>query len=141
MAWLKPGRGAGRAFRLPGAGAAMGEYLGRIGRLAPCSLEGGLPSALSRVWLLDRSPSSQILSSEQVGARLQRVRDGGTKCLEILVGGPDGFSPETVSRLRPELKWSFGPLTLPHELAAVVAAEQVYRAFTILNGAPYHGGH
>lgn len=121
----------------------MGEYLGRIGRMAPCSLEGGLPSpsAPTRVWLLDRSPSSKVLSSEQLGAQLQRVRDGGTKSLEILVGGPDGLSPETVSRLRPDLRWSFGPLTLPHELAAVVAAEQVYRAFTILGGAPYHVGH
>ena len=121
----------------------MGEYVRRIGRQAPCSVAGGLPApaADSRLWLLDRSRGAEVLSSEQLAAKLGRLRDEGTRVLDILIGGPDGFPPEALSRLRPALRWSFGPLTLPHELAAVVAAEQVYRAFTILSGAPYHLGH
>ena len=42
--------------------------------------------------------------------------------------------------LKPDFMWSFGPQTLPHDLAAVIAAEQVYRAFSILNNLPYHRG-
>ena len=44
-------------------------------------------------------------------------------------------------KLRPDLLWSLGPMTLPHELAAIIAAEQIYRAFTILHHLPYHAGH
>lgn len=133
----------GRAFKLPGAGDAMGEYVRRISRQGPCSVEGGLPNGdgSARVWVLDRSPGSRILPSEELSQALGRLKNDGARRLDILVGGPDGFSPEALSRLRPALRWSFGPLTLPHELAAVIAAEQIYRAFTILSGAPYHLGH
>ena len=55
------------------------------------------------------------------------------------VGPANGWSPEALWRA--QLKLSFGKMTLPHELARVVLAEQVYRALTILAGHPYHGGH
>ncbi len=82
-----------------------------------------------------------MLSSEELASALRRERDGGSDRLEILIGGPDGFPDEAVALLRPDLRWSLGPMTLPHELAAVVAAEQVYRAWSILMGSPYHLGH
>ncbi|MBI3299522.1 MAG: 23S rRNA (pseudouridine(1915)-N(3))-methyltransferase RlmH [Elusimicrobia bacterium] len=121
----------------------MAEYLSRIARQTPCAAAGGLPerAGSDRLWLLDRSPGAKVLSSEDLAVQLGRERGRGTGRLEVLVGGPDGFSAEERERLRPALRWSLGPLTLPHELAAVVAAEQVYRAFTILSGAPYHLGH
>lgn len=76
-----------------------------------------------------------------MAAALGREKDAGTRTLEVLVGPPDGFTPAAVALLNPALRWSFGPLTLPHELAAVVAAEQLYRAFSILAKSPYHLGH
>lgn len=91
--------------------------------------------------MLDRGPRSKVLSSENLAIYLDAERAGGTVDLEIVIGGPDGFTSEEISRLHPALRWSFGPLTLPHELAAVVAAEQLYRAWTILKGRPYHLGH
>ena len=61
--------------------------------------------------------------------------------LEIHIGGPDGLSQLQMETIAPARTLSFGPITLPHELAAVVAAEQIYRAFTIIKGEPYHLGH
>lgn len=54
----------------------------------------------------------------------------------LLVGGPDGLAP--ACRERAELTWSLSPLTLPHALVRVLLAEQVYRAWTLLQGHPYH---
>lgn len=82
-----------------------------------------------------------MLSSENLAKYLDAERAGGTSALEIVIGGPDGLSDDQIFRLHPALRWSFGPLTLPHELAAVVAAEQLYRAWTILKKQPYHRGH
>lgn len=54
----------------------------------------------------------------------------------LLVGGPDGLSDELLQRC--SLRWSLGDLTLPHALVRVIVAEQLYRAWTILNDHPYH---
>lgn len=54
----------------------------------------------------------------------------------LLVGGPDGLAPECLARARQ--KWSLSPLTLPHPLVRVLLAEQIYRAWSLLNNHPYH---
>jgi 23S rRNA (pseudouridine1915-N3)-methyltransferase len=56
----------------------------------------------------------------------------------LVIGGSTGLAPDL--RRRAVQRWSLGPLTLPHELARVVVCEQLYRAFTILRGEPYHKG-
>jgi 23S rRNA (pseudouridine1915-N3)-methyltransferase len=58
--------------------------------------------------------------------------------LAFVVGGSHGLDASLIGRA--SATWSLGPLTLPHELARVVVAEQLYRAFTILRGEPYHKG-
>jgi 23S rRNA (pseudouridine1915-N3)-methyltransferase len=56
----------------------------------------------------------------------------------FVIGGSNGLDPEFIAEAHE--RWSLGPLTLPHELARVVIVEQLYRAFTILDGSPYHKG-
>ena len=56
--------------------------------------------------------------------------------VSLVIGGSRGLDPSLLARA--SARWSLGPLTLPHELARVVVIEQLYRAFTILKGQPYH---
>ena len=82
-----------------------------------------------------------MFSSEELAHRVEKMRQDGVKEWEIVIGPPDGFTKEHLDAWKPNALWSFGSMTLPHELASVVASEQVYRAFTILSGLPYHSGH
>ncbi len=74
-------------------------------------------------------------SSELLAGHVARWRETG-RPLALVIGGAEGVDA-TLKRAA-EVRWSLGPATLPHELARVVAMEQVYRAFTILHGLPYH---
>jgi 23S rRNA (pseudouridine1915-N3)-methyltransferase len=78
-------------------------------------------------------------SSEELARWLRRQRDEGRQRIVFTIGPADGWSDE--DRARASLLLSLGSMTLPHELARVVLCEQVYRAFTILAGHPYHSGH
>jgi 23S rRNA (pseudouridine1915-N3)-methyltransferase len=86
------------------------------------------------VVLLDGRGKS--FSSEEFAAWIGRQRDGGVQNLVFAVGPADGWSD--AARAGAGLLFSLGSMTLPHEMARVVLAEQVYRAFTILAGHPYH---
>jgi len=81
----------------------------------------------------------QQYSSEQLAAAVGRQRDAGKRHLVFAIGPADGWSP--ASQCLASLQLSLGLMTLPHELARLVVAEQVYRALTILAGHPYHSGH
>jgi 23S rRNA (pseudouridine1915-N3)-methyltransferase len=81
----------------------------------------------------------QQYTSEEFAAHLGRLRDDGTQRLVLAIGPADGWS--AAARQRAQLLFSLGRITLPHQLARVVLAEQVYRALTILAGHPYHSGH
>jgi 23S rRNA (pseudouridine1915-N3)-methyltransferase len=83
---------------------------------------------------LDRT--GDLLSSEDFARSLAKFRDGGAPGLVFLVGGADGLGRAALAKA--DLKLSLGPMTLPHGLARIVLAEQLYRAETILAGHPYH---
>ena len=157
LAWLNSTKNTKAAFKHASAASLFNEYTERIGQFTVCEIHSGdvlrgvsgksgktkalaKPEA-SALWLCDRGSGSKILSSEDVARELARLQDGGKRNLRIGIGGPDGFSKDEIAELKPELRWCYGPLTLPHELAAIVAAEQIYRAWTILKKMPYHGGH
>jgi len=74
-------------------------------------------------------------SSEQLAERLEYWRPQG-RGLALLMGGPEGHSPEVLARA--DEQWSTGALTLPHMLVRLIVAEQVYRAASLLANHPYH---
>jgi 23S rRNA (pseudouridine1915-N3)-methyltransferase len=78
----------------------------------------------------------RAMTSRDFAARLAALRDDGVRHLAFAIGGADGLDPAVTSAARQTL--SFGPQTWPHALARAMLAEQVYRAVTILAGAPYH---
>lgn len=88
----------------------------------------------ARLVLLDETAPS--LDSERFAARIGGMRDAGQGPLAFVIGGPDGLDPAVRGGAADSL--SFGRLTLPHQLVRVLVLEQLYRAFTILAGHPYH---
>ncbi|MEO6801723.1 MAG: 23S rRNA (pseudouridine(1915)-N(3))-methyltransferase RlmH [Granulicella sp.] len=126
------------------------DYLERASRYLPCDAqsfdsEAALLTATSqqpgrtRPHLILLDSRGQQLASEDFAARLSHLRDTGTQRLILAIGPADGWS--ATARAQASLLLSFGPITLPHELARVVLAEQTYRALTILAGHPSHSGH
>ena len=84
-------------------------------------------------------PRGTLVTSDDFAALLGRLRDDGAQRILLAIGPADGWSP--AARTRAHTLLSFGRITLPHDLARLVAAEQIYRALTILAGHPYHSGH
>ena len=78
-----------------------------------------------------RSPTSADWAAD-----VARERDRGQGVYAVVIGGPDGLSPGL--RARAHKVVSFGAMTWPHQLVRVMAAEQLYRALSILSGHPYH---
>lgn len=75
-------------------------------------------------------------SSEDFSARIDELALQGKSDLAFVVGGSDGVNDDVCARANETL--SFGAITLPHNLARVVLLEQIYRAFKISRGEPYH---
>jgi 23S rRNA (pseudouridine1915-N3)-methyltransferase len=76
-------------------------------------------------------------TSEELAARVEGWRVAA-RPLAFVLGGSHGLAAGLLASAA--VRWSLGPLTLPHELARVIVVEQLYRAFTILRGEPYHKG-
>jgi 23S rRNA (pseudouridine1915-N3)-methyltransferase len=93
--------------------------------------------ARRRLVLLDSR--GKQLSSEELAEFLREHQDRNATPLLFAIGPADGFSDEL--RRKADFVLSIGRMTLAHELARVVLVEQVYRAFTVLKGHPYHLGH
>jgi 23S rRNA (pseudouridine1915-N3)-methyltransferase len=81
-------------------------------------------------------PGGDQLGSEGFAKGLAQIRDGGAQGLAFLIGGADGLG--LAALFKADRVVSLGPMTLPHGLARIVLAEQIYRAGTILAGHPYH---
>lgn len=78
----------------------------------------------------------KTLSSEELSKQLEQASINGFSTLTFVIGGSLGLSKEV--KKRANLSVSFGRLTLPHQLMRLVLTEQIYRAFTIQQGSPYH---
>lgn len=87
----------------------------------------------TRVVALDEA--GRTLSSQAFADDLAATLAGG-RDLAILIGGADGHGPAVLARA--DLVLAFGAMTWPHQIVRILAAEQIYRATTILAGHPYH---
>jgi 23S rRNA (pseudouridine1915-N3)-methyltransferase len=141
-------------LREPWARAAMEEYLRRLVRYCLAerrdvkaargddarAVEGKRLIAAAGIGPRDRlvalAPQGEGLASENWASMLAGWIGDGVGRAVFLVGGAGGLSRAALAAAHRSL--SLGPQTLPHELAQVVLAEQLYRAFTILRGEPYH---
>lgn len=85
--------------------------------------------------LIALDEGGRSLSTRELADRLDRWTHEG-RALALAVGGPDGLAPAV--KQRAEETWSLSALTLPHGLVRVVVAEQIYRAWSLLSGHPYH---
>ena len=78
----------------------------------------------------------KLLSSPALAELIQARMSGGCSRLCVLIGGSDGLADRL--KQRADVRLSMSPMTFPHQLARVMTAEQLYRAFTILSGEKYH---
>jgi 23S rRNA (pseudouridine1915-N3)-methyltransferase len=125
------------------------DYVKRASRYSPVemgefSAEEAMLKALERPGrtapvLVALDSRGKQFSSEELAAFVQQHLERGTQELTFAIGPADGWTAAALARAQQTI--SLGKITLPHELARVVLAEQIYRAFTILNNHPYHGGH
>ncbi len=149
LASIAPRSGTGPAQQL------LEDYLRRTAPYLPIEApvyrtEAAFLAALAK---LPRSPAilldpcGQQLSSEQLAQLLDRHKLAATPLLTFAIGPADGWSGHARDQARPPARsglhtlLSLGPMTLPHELARLLLAEQLYRACTILAHHPYHSGH
>lgn len=79
--------------------------------------------------------SGKQLDSAGLASRMDKWFASGGDVV-LMIGGPDGLAP--ACRERADFEWSLSKLTLPHALVRVLVAEQLYRAYSILNNHPYH---
>jgi 23S rRNA (pseudouridine1915-N3)-methyltransferase len=132
------------------------EYLKRISHYAPVeglalkdeaallqmcgrAATGGKPAVAKKSTLVLMDSRGKQFSSEEFASFLRDYQDRNPLPLVLAVGPADGFSEGAFTAAQHKI--SLGRMTLAHELARVVLLEQVYRAFTILKGHPYHSGH
>ena len=123
----------------------VNEYLRRLEGFGRVEVHFIKPSADTHRRMLDRSADcfrivlderGKQFTSRAFAAEIQKLENRSISRCALLVGGSDGWDDRT--RGEAGLLWSLGSLTLQHELALVVALEQIYRSRTILSGMPYH---
>lgn len=91
----------------------------------------------SLVFVLDAS--GKAFSSEQFAQRLRQIDEQGGVPVTFIIGGADGHGQAVLDRA--DILLSLGKMTWPHMLVRVMLAEQIYRAWSITAGHPYHIGH
>ena len=133
--------------------ALVAEYLKRLTRFVRCEVietpEGtdADPASLKKESqrIVDAIPAGSVAllldvkglewSSQELADEVRRWEHDSIKEVAVVIGGPNGISEEVAARV--QKRWRLTRLTLTHEMARVVALEQLYRAYTINRGLPY----
>ena len=87
-------------------------------------------------WVVLLDERGEEMRSLEFAAWLQKRMNSGIRRLVLVIGGPYGFSEEVYARANG--RWSLSRMTFSHQLVRALFAEQLYRAFAILNNDPYH---
>lgn len=126
----------GADYRLELIEVPLGRRSGTdVNRAVAAEGERMLAAIGDRAYLVALQVRGEALSTARLARWLDaRSHDGDP--IAFCIGGPDGLAGEVDARAR--FRWSLSPLTLPHGLARVVAAEALYRAVTLIKGLPYH---
>ncbi len=130
--------------------ALVAEYLHRSARYSSVQCEMFASSGKFFAWISQLrkrgvvrlaifDPAGQMMTSDELAGSVDQAGIAGVQQLVMAIGPADGWSQEDRNAAQQII--SFGRITLPHELALAVAAEQIYRALTILAGHPYHSSH
>lgn len=90
-------------------------------------------------WLVAFDKGGENITSEQLAALIQRAGNERVKQLVFAIGGQNGLDPALLGKAKKTI--AFGGVTWPHQLMRVMLAEQLFRAYSILQGHPYHTGH
>jgi len=134
----------------PAYDALTREYIARISNYQPIEAS-DVPTEAALLGLIERAQGrttpllvlldgrGKQVTSEEFAAFIQAQQAAGVQQLIFAIGPADGFGDGARGVASKIL--ALGKMTLPHELARVVLLEQIYRAFTILRGHPYHCGH
>ena len=139
-----------RAASRDGLDALSRTYLERCTPWAQCMVEAFRTEEALFEWLVRKQGRTKAIlvmfdsrgkqmTSEVFAAWIGSRRDEGAQHIVFAIGPADGWSDTALKKA--QLLLSLGPMTMAHTLARVVAAEQLYRAYAILTGHPYHGGH
>jgi 23S rRNA (pseudouridine1915-N3)-methyltransferase len=135
-------------LREPYAREGCAIYVGKLAPYLPVSVIELKPQTLesegcamlaridqdSLVWALDREGA--MLSSPELARSLAAAQRSGRRRLTLLIGGAQGLHTSCVARA--DFRWSLSPLTFLHEMARLIALEQLFRAIKIDRGEPYH---
>lgn len=127
-----PAECALRLFEVATAKRRKGVATDRLIEREGAEMRAALPRG-ARVVALDERGA--LWTTRQLSGKLAGWLRGGQD-VALLIGGPDGLSPGC--RDSAQELWSLSPLTLPHALVRIVVAEQIYRAWSLLRGHPYH---
>lgn len=90
----------------------------------------------SGAYLIDLCIEGEMLSSEELGQRINKVTVNGASHIAMVIGGSWGLSPEV--KKKADFRLSLSRMTFPHQLTRVMLLEQTYRAFQINSGGKYH---
>ena len=121
-----------RLHEIPAGKRTKGTDLVRLTRDEGARQLAAVPPG-SRIVALDRN--GRDLDTQALAGRIEKQLGAGQD-LALLVGGPEGLAPECLAAAHE--RWSLSKLTLAHPVVRVVLAEQLYRAWSILRGLPYH---
>lgn len=87
-------------------------------------------------WVCVLAIEGKMLDSVELSQKLEQLGVGGTSHMIFVIGGSLGLSEEVIKRA--DFKLSFSKMTFPHQLMRVILLEQIYRAYRIMQGEPYH---